>query len=194
MSTKKIADTPTQYLVTNIPKSDYLLIPSVSSERRKYIPIGFMQPHDMASNLVLIMHDATLYHFGILTSNAHMAWMRTVAGRLEMRYRYSKDIVYNNFIWPDCAPEQKARIEQTAQGILDTRAKYPDDSYADLYDDTAMPFDLRRAHQDNDRAVWEAYGRAWPIGDEAACVARLMKLYQARTSAMEPANSARAAV
>lgn len=136
----------------------------------------------------------TLYHFGILTSNAHMAWMRTVAGRLEMRYRYSKDIVYNNFIWPDCAPEQKARIEQTAQGILDTRAKYPDDSYADLYDDTAMPFDLRRAHQDNDRAVWEAYGRAWPIGDEAACVARLMKLYQARTSAMEPANSARAAV
>jgi len=126
----------------------------------------------------LLIPTDSLYHFGILTSNVHMAWMRTVAGRLEMRYRYSKDIVYNNFIWPDCTPEQKARIEQTAQGIVDARAKYPNETYADLYDDTVMPPDLRRAHQDNDRAVWEAYGRAWPIGDEAACVAHLMKLYQ----------------
>ena len=130
---------------------------------------------------MLIASDS-LYHFGILTSNAHMAWMRTVAGRLEMRYRYSKDIVYNNFIWPDCTPEQITKIERAAQSILDARAKYPNDSYADLYDDTVMPHDLRRAHQENDRAVWEAYGRAWPIGDESACVAHLMKLYQAKVS------------
>lgn len=180
--TRKLADTPTRFHVTNIPDCEYLLIPKVSSEKRRYIPIGFMMKQDLSSDLVFIVPNANLYHFGILTSNIHMAWMRTVAGRLEMRYRYSKDIVYNNFIWPDCTPDQKAKIERTAQGILDARAKYPSDSYADLYDDTVMPHDLRRAHQDNDRAVWEAYGRVWPIGDEIACVAHLMKLYQAKVS------------
>ena len=126
--------------------------------------------------------NANLYYFGILTSNIHMAWMRVVTGRMKSDYSYSVNIVYNNFIWPDCTPEQKAKIERAAQSILDARAKYPNDSYADLYDDTVMPHDLRRAHQENDRAVWEAYGRAWPIGDESACVAHLMKLYQAKVS------------
>lgn len=180
-STKRIADDPTRFQTTNTPNHTYLLIPKVSSEKRKYVPIGFMDKFSLASDLVFIVSIADLFHFGILTSNVHMAWLRTVAGRLKSDFRYSKDIVYNNFIWPDCTPEQKERIDQTAQGILDARARYPDDTYADLYDDTVMPVDLRRAHQDNDRAVWEAYGKAWPISDENACVAYLMKLYQQKT-------------
>ena len=179
--TRKIAETPARFHVTNIPHGPYLLVQKVSSERRVYVPIGFMSQHEMASDLVFVIPDATMYHFGVLTSGAHMAWMRTVAGRLEMRYRYSKDIVYNNFIWPNCTVEQKVKIERAAQGILDARAKYPNDTYADLYDETVMPYDLRKAHQDNDRAVWDAYGRAWPINDEIACVAYLMKLYQEMT-------------
>ena len=177
--TRKIADNPTRFHVTNIPASDYIAIPEVSSESRRYIPIGFMSKSTLASNKLRIMPEATLYHFGILTSNAHMAWMRVVTGRMKSDYSYSVNIVFNNFIWPDSTIEQKAKIEQTAQGILDARAKYPNDTYADLYDDTVMPPDLRKAHQDNDRAVWDAYGRAWPINDESACVAHLMKLYQA---------------
>lgn len=180
--TRKLADTPTHFHVTNLPKEKFLLLPCVSSENRKYIPIGYLPENVIASNTALIISCVSLFHFGVLTSNVHMAWMRTVAGRLEMRYRYSKDIVYNNFIWPDCTEEQVLKIIQTSQNILDTRAKYPDESYADLYDDTVMPFDLRRAHQVNDRAVWDAYGRAWPITDEAACVAHLMKLYQEHTT------------
>ncbi|MGI6695168.1 MAG: class I SAM-dependent DNA methyltransferase [Christensenellales bacterium] len=180
-STKKLADTPASFQTTNIPPNGYLLIPRHSSENRRYVPIGFMPSTTLCGDANLLIPTNSLYHFGILTSNVHMAWMRTVAGRLEMRYRYSKDIVYNNFIWPDCTPQQRARIEQTAQSILNARAQYPDDTYADLYDDTVMPHDLRRAHQDNDRAVWEAYGRAWPISDEQACVAHLMRLYQQKT-------------
>ena len=177
---RALADTPTLFREIYNPESA-IVIPLVSSENRRYVPIGFIDSNTITTNLIGLIPNATLFHFGILTSNVHMAWMRTVAGRLEMRYRYSKDIVYNNFIWPDCTPAQKEKIEQTAQGILDARANYPNDSYADLYDDTVMPPDLRRAHQANDRAVWEAYGRAWPIGDEAACVAHLMRLYQEKT-------------
>jgi hypothetical protein len=125
--------------------------------------------------------DATLYHFGILTSSTHMAWMRTVAGRLKSDYRYSKDIVYNNFPWPNPTPAQKEKIEQTAQAILDAREQYPDASLADLYDELTMPPALRKAHQANDKAVWEAYGKAWPLDDEPACVAHLMQLYQELT-------------
>lgn len=108
-----------------------------------------------------------------------MAWMRAVCGRLEMRYRYSKDIVYNNFPWPTPTEAQKEKIEKTAQGILDARALYPDSSLADLYDDVAMPPELRRAHQLNDRAVMEAYGFWGKLNTESACVAELMKMYQA---------------
>ena len=125
------------------------------------------------------MPKATPYHFGILTSNVHMAWMRAVCGRLKSDYRYSKDVVYNNFPWPEPTDEQRTRIEATAQEILDARALYPDASLADLYDELTMPPELRKAHQKNDRAVWEAYGKAWDITSESDCVAALMKRYQA---------------
>lgn len=182
------ADSP--YLFTDIrqPDTNYLIIPSVSSERRKYVPIGFMTPDIIATNLVLIVPNATLYHFGILTSNVHMAWMRTVCGRLKSDYRYSKDIVYNNFPWCNPTEEQKAKIEKTAHGILDARALYPDCSLADLYDDLTMPVELRKAHQENDRAVMESYGfkkkdengkLRWLT--ESETVAELMKMYQELT-------------
>ena len=127
-------------------------------------------------------HEQTKsYHFGIITSNVHMAWMRAICGRLEMRYRYSKDVVYNNFPWPTPTDKQKAKIEQTAWAILDARALYPDASLADLYDETTMPPELRRAHQDNDRAVMEAYGFPVKGMTESMCVAELMRMYQKLT-------------
>jgi hypothetical protein len=141
--------------------------------------MGFVDPKVVASNLVLIIPKATLYHFGVLESNVHMAWMRAVCGRLEMRYRYSNDIGYNNFPWPAPSDSQKAKIEQTAQAILDARALYPDSSLADLYDELTMPPELRKAHQDNDRAVMQAYG--FPVHSaftESQCVAELFKLYK----------------
>ena len=146
---RKLADCPTQFRVINNPDT-FIVVPAVSSERRKYVPIGFLDKETIATNLVITIPDATLYHFGILTSNVHMAWMRAVCGRLEMRYRYSKDVVYNNFPWPTPTDEQKARIEQTAQAILDARNLYPDCSLADLYDEATMPPELRKAHQQND--------------------------------------------
>ena len=179
--TRKLADTPTRFHIENMPQGDYILIPCHSSEKRRYIPMGFMSPNDICSNAVLLMPDAGLYHFGILESNVHMAWMRAVCGRLEMRYRYSKDVVYNNFPWPTPTEEQKAKIEQTAQQILDARAKYPDSSLADLYDELTMPVELRRAHQQNDRAVMEAYGFPVKTMTESQCVAELFKLYQELT-------------
>ena len=179
--TRKLADSPTHFHIENMPKGDYVLIPCHSSERRRYVPIGFMSPNDICSNAVLLIPDATLYHFGVLTSNVHMAWMRAVCGRLEMRYRYSKDVVYNNFPWPNPTDEQKQRIEQTAQQILDARALYPDSSLADLYDELTMPVELRRAHQANDRAVMQAYGFPVKTMTESQCVAELFKLYQKLT-------------
>ena len=127
------------------------------------------------------MENASLYHFGILTSNVHMAWMRAVCGRLKSDYSYSNTIVYNNFPWPTPTDEQKARIEQTAQAILDGRALYPDSSLADLYDELTMPVELRRAHQDNDRAVMAAYGFPVKTMTESQCVAELFKMYQELT-------------
>lgn len=176
--TVKLADKPTRFHVENMPTGTYVVIPEVSSERRKYIPMGFMTPDILCSNLVKIVPDATLYHFGILTSNVHMAWMRAVCGRLKSDYRYSKDIVYNNFPWPTPTEAQKAKIEQTAQAILDARALYPDCSLADLYDEVTMPPELRRAHQANDKAVMQAYGFWGKLNTETACVAELMKMYQ----------------
>lgn len=176
--TVKLADKPTRFHVENMPTGTYVVIPEVSSERRKYIPMGFMTPDILCSNLVKIVPDATLYHFGILTSNVHMAWMRAVCGRLKSDYRYSKDIVYNNFPWPAPTEAQKAKIEQTAQAILDARAMYPDCSLADLYDEVTMPPELRRAHQANDKAVMQAYGFWGKLNTETACVAELMKMYQ----------------
>lgn len=143
--------------------------------------MGLMPPDILASDLVFIIPNATLYHFGILTSNVHMAWMRAVCGRLKSDYRYSKDVVYNNFPWPTPTEAQKAKIEQTAQAILDARNLYPDCSLADLYDEVTMPPELRKAHQANDKAVMQAYGFWGKLNTETACVAELMKLYQQLT-------------
>ena len=234
---RKLADTPTLFREQLNPES-YIIVPRVSSENRKYVPIGFLGSDVIPTDSATIIPNATLYEFGILTSSVHMAWMRAVAGRLEMRYRYSKDIVYNNFPFvlpcaavgqksaviekkaaviepvvvercrniemtdsetggfdklnhhsalnhrnfPHCTQEQAHKIEQTAQGILDARAKYPDASLADLYDETFMPLELRRAHQANDRAVMEAYGFAGTRGHsplpEAEIVGELFKMYK----------------
>lgn len=156
--TVKLADKPTHFHVENMPKTNYLLIPRVSSERREYIPIGFMSPGDFSSDSVHIVPGATLYHFGVLTSSVHMAWTRTVCGRLEMRYRYSKEIVYNNFPWPKADDKLRLQISKAAQEVLDARALYPDSTLADLYDPVSMPPTLRGAHERLDRLVLAAYG------------------------------------
>jgi len=161
------------------PYTDYLIIPSVSSERRRYIPIGFMDKNTIASNAVQIVPNATLYHFGILTSNVHMAWVRTVCGRLEMRYRYSKEIVYNTFPWPDVDEKQKAVINSAAQAILDERARYPETSLADLYDPILIKTTgLLKIHHVLDTAVMKLYGFSVKETSEAQCVAALMEKYR----------------
>ncbi len=175
---QKLAERPALFREINNPDR-FIVVPKVSSEKRRYVPIGFMDGETISTDLNFIIPEATVYHFGVLTSNVHMAWMRAVAGRLEMRYRYSKEIVYNNFPWPSPTDEQKAAIEKTAQAILNARALYPDSSMADLYDELTMPPELRKAHQENDKAVMRAYGM--PIKDttESDCVAELMRLYSA---------------
>lgn len=184
-STVKLAEKPTHFQTENMPKSNFILVPKVSSERRKYVPMGLMTPDMLCSDLVFIIPNANLYHLGILTSNVHMSWMRAVCGRLEMRYRYSINIVYNNFPWPIPTEAQKAKIEQTAQAILDARARYPDSSLADLYDELTMPPELRKAHQANDRAVMQAYGFDVKTTTESVCVAELMKLYQQKVAELD---------
>ena len=140
-----------------------------------------MPPDIIVTDSALAIPNATLYHFGVLTSGVHMSWMRAVCGRLKSDYRYSKDIVYNNFIWPEPTEDQKVAIERTAQGILDARALYPDSSLADLYDETFMPIELRKAHDANDKAVMKAYGFD-PKASEEEIVAALMKLYSEKTA------------
>ena len=186
---QKLAATPWLFRETNCPKS-YIIVPATSSENRKYIPMGFLDDNTIATNAAIIIPNADKYYFGILESNVHMAWLRAVCGRLKSDYRYSKDIVYNNFPWCNPTTEQKAKIEKTAQGILDARALYPDCSLADLYDELTMPPELRKAHQENDKAVMEAYG--FRIKDEqtgkfrwlteSETVARLMQMYQQLTT------------
>ena len=179
-ATRKYADYPTRFMELRQPKTEYILIPRHSSENRRYIPFGFMTADVICGDANIMMPDATLYHFGILISNVHMAWMRAVCGRLKSDYSYSNTIVYNNFPWCSPTPEQKAKIEKTAQAILDARALYPDSSLADLYDDLTMPPELRKAHQQNDKAVMDAYGftGTHAYTSETACVAELMKMYQ----------------
>ena len=204
---QKLADTPHLFRETQNPEQ-FMVVPKVSSENRRYVPMGFFDKNTISTDLNFIIPNVTLYHFGVLTSNVHMAWMRAVCGRLKSDYRYSKDIVYNNFPWPDLTPnplspdgdiplsplhcgegrggrlaqaswgrEVRSKIERTAQAILDARALYPDSSLADLYDEVTMPPELRRAHQNNDRAVMEAYGFDWRNMTESECVAELFKLY-----------------
>lgn len=180
-ATQKWADYPTLFTENRQPISDYLLVPRVSSERRRYVPVGFIEQHVVTSDSAFVVPNATLYHFGIITSNVHMAWMRVVCGRLKSDYRYSNTIVYNNFPWPTITPEQEAEISLTAQAILDARNLYPDCSLADLYDEVTMPVELRRAHQANDRAVMRAYGL--PVTtSESDTVAHLFKLYEELTT------------
>lgn len=174
---RRKAETPTLFREQKNP-TEYIAIPITSSQQRKYIPMGYLNEETIAGNTLFIIEDATLYHFGILTSNVHMAWMRTVGARMKSDYRYSKDVVYNNFPWPTPTDTQKAKIEQTAQAILDARALYPDCSLADLYDEVAMPPELRKAHQQNDRAVMQAYGFDVATTTETSCVAELMRMYQ----------------
>ena len=179
--TVKLAEKPTRFHVENMPKGHYIVIPEVSSQRRSYVPMGYMDDSVLCSNKVRLMPDASLYHFGILNSSVHMAWMRVVCGRLKSDYDYSIKIVYNNFPWPDVSEEQKAKIEETAQEILNARQAYPDASMADLYGNLIVFPDLMKAHRANDAAVLEAYG--FPKdATESDIVARLFKMYQELTS------------
>lgn len=182
-ATRKLADFPMLFGEIRQPESgNYLIVPSTSSEKRKYIPIDFLPHTVIASNANLIIPQTNLYHFGVLTSNVHMAWMRVVCGRLEMRYRYSANIVYNNFPWPTPTEEQKVKIEQTAQEILDARALYPDSSFADMYSEEMYLYpELLKAHRANDKAVMQAYGFWGKLNSESECVAELMKMYQELT-------------
>lgn len=183
-NTIALSNTPTLFAEIRQPIENYLAVPTVSSEKRKYIPMDFLSKDVIASNQIYTISGASLYDFGILTSNVHMAWMRTVAGRLKSDYRYSAKIVYNNFPWPDITPAQKEKISKTAQAILDARSLYPDSSLADLYDELTMPVELRRAHQANDKAVMEAYmmtkivdgKKTWLT--ESETVARLFEMYK----------------
>lgn len=173
--------------ITQPDDTDWLIVPRVSSERRRYVPIGFMTGNVISSDAVQIVPNATLYHFGILTSNVHMAWMRMVCGRLKSDYRYSKEMVYNTFPWPEPPDELKEKIERTAQAILDVRASFSTSTMAVLYDPNLMPRELSKAHEENDRAVMRAYGfmkvengkKRWLTEQE--CVAELMRLYQEKT-------------
>jgi hypothetical protein len=185
--TRKLAQTPTRFHVENMPHDTYLVIPEVSSERRHYIPIGFEHPDTLASNLLKVIPHATLYHFGILSSAMHMAWVRAVCGRLKSDYRYSAGIVYNNFPWPQNSTQKQIQaIEQAAKTVLDARTRYPNASLADLYDPLAMPPDLIKAHQKLDEAVDAAYDKKKFSGD-AERVAFLFGLYQAITGILEQA-------
>ena len=177
-ATQKKAATPSLFDEVRECTSSYIALAKVSSENRRYIPMDYLPPEIITGDSLFMVPDVSKYEFGVLISNVHMAWMRAVAGRLEMRYRYSNTVVYNNFPWPEPTEAQRAAIERTAQGILDARAKYPEASLADLYDELTMPPELRRSHQENDKAVMTAYGWNWRGMTETDCVAELMRLYQ----------------
>jgi hypothetical protein len=179
--TRKSAETPSLFFYISQPATNYLVIPEVSSERRSFIPIGFMSPETICSNTNYLIPNATLFMFGILTSTMHMAWTRTVCGRLKSDYRYAGSIVYNNFPWPEPTDKQRAAIETAAQSVLDERARHPESTLADLYDPISMPVGLVKAHHALDRAVDAAYGRT-SFKSEAERVAYLFALYEKLTS------------
>ena len=187
-ATRKKAETPMLFDEVRECYTSYVAIPKVSSENRRYVPMEYLPKEIIPGDKLFMMQDATLYNFGILTSNVHMAWMRAVCGRLKSDYSYSNTIDYKNFPWPTPSEQQKVKIEQTAQAILDARALYPDSSLADLYDELTMPPELHKTHQANDRAVMDAYGFTKGTAartSESACVAELMKLYQQKVSELE---------
>ena len=181
---QKQAETPALFSQIRHPNSTYLAIPEVTASARKYIPMAFLSKNDIASNKIFMIPNASLHLFGILTSNIHMAWMRVVSGRLGTGYSYSPS-VYNNFPWIKLSKEKIDKIEKTAQQILDIRKKYPNTPLSILYSERTMPADLRKAHQDNDRAVMEAYGFWGKLNSESECVAELMKMYQELTESDE---------
>lgn len=181
-ATQKSANIPYLFQEIRQPHSNYIIIPRHSSQARRYVPFGFVSPDVIVNDAVQIIPNANLYMLGVISSNVHMAWMRAICGRIKSDYRYSKDIVYNNFPWPTPTDVQRAKIKKTAQAILDARADYPDASLADLYDELTMPPALRKAHQENDKAVMDAYGFNWRKMGESDCVAELMEMYQKMTS------------
>ena len=188
-ATQELAATPSLFAFVSQPETgNYLLVPSVSSEKREYVPTGFLDANTIASNLVSIIPQATTYHFANLNSTMHNAWMRTVCGRLKSDYRYSASIVYNNFPWPDPTQKQHAAVEIAGQAVLDARALYPNATLADLYDPLTMPAELRKAHQGVDKAVDAAYGYKGGK-DDAARVAYLFILYQQYTSLLPSDNT-----
>ncbi|MBQ3141638.1 MAG: hypothetical protein IJC25_06725, partial [Clostridia bacterium] len=176
--TRKFAQTPALFCQIAQPDTDYIAVPKTSSQRRRYVPIGFLDSKTVASDAMFLIPDVTLYHFGVLTSSLHNAWMRVVCGRLKSDYRYAKDIVYNNFLWCEGNEEQVLAVEQTARGILEARALYPERSLAELYDEVTMPAPLRKAHRDNDAAVLALYGLD-AAENEERWVAELLRRLQA---------------
>ena len=176
-ATRIKANTPMLFDEIHDSSTDYVAIPKVSSERRRYIPMDYVSSDVISGDKLFMMPNASLYHFGVLNSNVHMAWMRAVGGRLKSDYSYSNTIVYNNFPWPTSTDQQKEKIEQTARKILDARELYPDSSLADLYDPLTMPPELLKAHTENNKVVMAAYGFTTKMSEED-CVAELMKLYQ----------------
>lgn len=188
-ATRKKADTPSLFSVIRQPTTEYLFIPRVSSERRGYIPMGYIPPEVIVTDAAFALPYATPYHLGILSSVVHMAWTRVVCGRLKSDYRYSSTVVYNNFVWPETDPYQVMKIERTGRAILEARANHPESSYADLYDEVSMPPDLRKAHQENDAAVKEVYGFPKDI-DELGMVTHLMELH-GKVSAMVDGKKSR---
>ena len=184
----KKAQTPQLFDEIKASDTSYIALPKVSSENRRYIPMDYLPAEVIAGDKLFMVPDASLYHFGVLMSNVHMAWMRAVAGRLKSDYSYSNTVVYNNFPWPSPTKSQRERVERTARQILDARAVYPQASLADLYDELTMPPDLRRAHQENDKAVMIAYGFDWRTMTESDCVAALMRMYQQLTTKKDTAK------
>lgn len=185
--TKKFAETPTLFCQLAQPKTKFIAVPKVSSENRKYIPIAFLTPDTIVGDKIYVIENGDLYDFGIITSSMHNAWMRLVAGKLESRYSYSNTIVYNNFVWVKPTDKQKEKIEKTAQPILDARNKYPESTLADLYDSLTMPPELRKAHENNDKAVLELYGLSKDSTEEQM-VELLFKLYDAKISGNNNTN------
>jgi hypothetical protein len=181
-NTLRAAETPALFATINVCDGNYVAIPKVSSQNRRYIPMDFLPGEIVAGDKVFILPNATMYQFGVLTSNVHMAWTRAVCGRLKSDYSYSNTIVYNNFPWSKPTEEQKEKVEKTAQEILDVRKMFPNSTLADLYDPLTMPPELKKAHIANDKAVMQAYGFSVKDTTEADCVAALMKMYQELTS------------
>jgi hypothetical protein len=188
-STLQLAETPARFQVTVIPKKPFLVIPEVSSEQRDYVPIGWLRPPTIPSNLVRVLLDADLWHFGVLTSSMHMAWLRQIGGRLKSDYRYSIGIVYNTFPWPEATDPQRARIQSLAQAVLDARAQFSTSTLADLYDADVMPWQLRKAHRALDRAVDKLY-RSAPFTGDRDRAEHLFGLYERLVAPLTAANPA----